>query len=171
MTDQSRIRAGIETALPDRADFLNRMVGTLSETIEDFIGLEDAEHFIGIVGRRIGNSELADFPMGEKVDAAGLARHLTAFKARIGGGFAIESIDGDTITLVNTRCPFGKEAVGRPSLCQMTVNVFGRVAANATGFARVSVPEALSRGDQRCRVTVKLTHAKDADDDGQDFFG
>lgn len=171
MTDQTGIMAGMDPALPARAEFLNRMVGTLSETIEDVIGLEDAAHFIGVVGRRIGNSELAEFPMTETADAAGIARHLVAFKARIGGEFAIESIDGDTITLVNGRCPFFKEAEGRPSLCQMTTNVFGRIAANATGFARVSVPESLARRDARCRVVVKLSYSKDAGDDGQDFFG
>ena len=51
----------------------------------------------------------------------------------------------------------------------MTTNVFGRVAADATGYARVNVAEALSRGDDRCLVTVDLEW--DEGKDGHEFYG
>ncbi|WP_407494972.1 methanogen output domain 1-containing protein [Pseudooceanicola sp. MF1-13] len=156
---------------PDREEFLNRMIGSLSETIEDVVGVEDAESFIGVVGRRIGNSDLAEMPATEDVDAKSVGDHLAEFKRRIGGEFQVTSIDGATVTFENTRCPFGAEVTGRTSLCQMTTNVFGRVAANATGYANVCVHKAISRGDPTCVVTVRLAREAKEDDGGQDFYG
>lgn len=168
MIDQSvRSAAGSDAAGQGREEFLSRFAGSLCETIENVVGLEDAEAFIGIVGRRMGQCE------GVRMDTPGaapedIAQHLVAFKQRIGGAFEVEEIDGSTITFVNTRCPFAQEAKGRPSLCKMTTNVFGRVAADATGYARVHVKEALAFGDCRCLVTVDLEWSDDGD--GQEFF-
>ncbi len=171
MTDQRKIGPGAPVSdPPTRAEFFNRMIGALSETIEDVVGVEDAESFIGVVGRRIGNSDLAEL-RGRDCDARQVADHLVAFKAQIGGSFRVEKIDGDCIIFSNGHCPFGKEVVGRTSLCQMTTNVFGRVAANATGFARVHVAESLARSDARCLVKVRLSKPVDDIDDGQDFYG
>lgn len=171
MTDQRKIGPGIAVGnAAARADFFNRMIGALSETIEDVVGVEDAETFIGVVGRRIGNSDMAELQPGVS-DPQVVADHLVAFKDKIGGTFQVDSIDGDCITFTNGRCPFGDEASGRPSLCQMTTNVFGRVAANATGFARVHVAESLARGDARCLVSVRLSKPMDETNNGQDFYG
>ncbi|GGE16481.1 transcriptional regulator [Primorskyibacter flagellatus] len=153
----------------DRENFLNSMVGALCETIEDVVGIEEAEAFIGLVGRRIGNSDVAQILDRDDADPRAVAEHLKAFKARIGGDFRVESVDGSRIEFSNCRCPFGAQAEGRPSLCMMTTNVFGRIAANATGYARVSVRESISRGQGRCLVSVQLAHTDD--EDGQEFFG
>ena len=153
----------------DREDFLNTMVGTLCETIEDVVGLEEAEAFIGLVGRRIGNGDVAKIFGEDDIDAAAVAEHLVAFKARIGGSFKVESVDGSKIEFSNCDCPFGPQSEGRPSLCMMTTNVFGRIAANATGYARVHVRESISRGHGRCLVTVQLAHTDE--EDGQEFYG
>lgn len=152
-----------------REAFLNTLIGTLSETIEGVVGLDDAETFIGIVGRRMGQSARARIGVAEGVTPAQVADHLMRFKHSIGGTFRIDSIDGTRITFSNGSCPFAEEAKGRPSLCMMTTNVFGRVAADATGFARVNVMESLARGDDRCLVTVDLEW--DDEGDGQEFYG
>lgn len=152
----------------NREDFLNTLVGTLSETIENVVGLADAEAFVGIVGRRMGQSERARLPACGSPSPDAVAKHLCKFKKDIGGTFETVAIDGTKITFVNRTCPFGDQAKGRPSLCMMTTNVFGRVAADATGYARVKVAEAIARGDQRCLVTVDLEW--DDDGDGQEFF-
>ncbi|WP_375174723.1 methanogen output domain 1-containing protein [Pseudooceanicola sp.] len=154
---------------PGREEFLNTLVGSLAETIENVVGIEDAEAFIGIVGRRMGQSETARIPGAGTTDPARVAEHLKAFKANIGGDFVIESVEGSRITFTNSKCPFARQASGRPSLCMMTTNVFGRVAADATGYARVNVEEALARGDHRCRVTVDLEW--DGAGDGKEFYG
>ncbi|SDU15823.1 diguanylate cyclase [Stappia sp. ES.058] len=59
-------------------------------------------------------------------------------------GGRVESIDGDEIVLVNSRCPFAEQVKGRPSLCMMTTNVFGRIVATANGYAHVEIVEAIA---------------------------
>lgn len=152
-----------------RADFLNSMVGALCETIENVVGLEDAETFISIVGRRIGRDARGGLAGPGPMPAGEVAKYLRDFKADIGGAFDIASVDGARITFTNTHCPFAEEARGRPSLCMMTTNVFGRVAADATGYARVNVIESIAKGDCRCLVTVELE--KNGEGDGHEFFG
>ena len=51
----------------------------------------------------------------------------------------------------------------------MTTNVFGRIASEANGYARVRIDEALALGHRRCHVTVTLT--RETEDDGHEFFG
>ena len=152
----------------NREAFFNNMIGTLCGTIEDVVGVEDAEAFIGIVGRQIGNSDLARGEALCGASPAQLAGYLQQFKAQIGGEFVVEDVAEDSVTFTNCRCPFGAEAGGRPSLCMMTTNVFGRIAANATGYARVHVKESLAKGDNRCLVTVNLSRSEA--EDGQEFF-
>ena len=152
-----------------REEFFNTMIGSLCETIESVVGMEDAETFIGIVGRRVGQSEAARLDPADACTPADVAEHLQNFKQAIGGDFRVDSVEGSKIVFSNHRCPFAKQAAGRPSLCMMTTNVFGRVAADATGYARVNVREALARGDSRCLVSVDLEW--DPEGDGQEFFG
>ncbi|WP_136636867.1 methanogen output domain 1-containing protein [Pseudooceanicola onchidii] len=172
MTDLSKFDAPPPRASePEwgREDFLNTLVGTLSETIEQVVGLNDAETFIGMVGRRMGQSAAARLPCQGKATPEEVAEHLKSFKASIGGTFEVESVDGSKLTFTNSHCPFASEVNGRPSLCMMTTNVFGRVAADATGYARVNVVESLARGHGRCLVKVNLEWEDDGD--GQEFFG
>lgn len=153
---------------PYREEFLNTLIGSLAETIENVVGLKDAEAFIGIVGRRMGQYEEVRLPSTVSREPADLAEHLRRFKESIGGDFRVESVEGTRIVFTNKRCPFASQVVGRPSLCMMTTNVFGRAAADATGYARVKVAEALARGDERCRVIVDLE--RNGADDGQEFY-
>ena len=46
--------------------------------------------------------------------------------------------------------------MGRPSLCMMTSNVFGSIAARNLGYARVELQETIAEGAPGCRVTVHL---------------
>ena len=88
MTDLSKFDAPPPRASePEwgREDFLNTLVGTLSETIEQVVGLNDAETFIGMVGRRMGQSAAARLPCQGKATPEEVAEHLRSFKASIGG--------------------------------------------------------------------------------------
>jgi signal transduction histidine kinase len=64
---------------------------------------------------------------------------LTDLKRRIDGGFSIESINETRIVLVNTRCPFGTYVEDRESLCMMTSNVSGRIAAHNLGYTPIEL--------------------------------
>tara|TARA_R110002049_G_scaffold44333_5_gene129983 strand:+ start:32830 stop:33174 length:345 start_codon:yes stop_codon:yes gene_type:complete len=102
----------------------------------------------------------------DTLDLAQVAAVLVDLKARIDGGFSIETMDTDKIVLVNTACPFGAYVKERESLCMMTSNVFGRIAANNLGYARVSLDRTIARGDDGCRVTVYF----DPDGEGREYY-
>ena len=154
----------------DRDRFLRELLRELAGTLEASVGLEEAEGFIAMVGNRIG-ATLNDAYRADAGDRAltldEVADALVDLKRRIEGGFSIESIDEERIVLVNTRCPFSRQVLGRPSLCMMTSNVFGRIAADNLGYARVDLLRAIARGDDGCRVVVWLTEGES----GREYFG
>lgn len=143
----------------DRDLFLRELIGELAETLEQVVGLGEAAGFISLVGARIGAVMNDEYRLALGVDALDLD-HLSAalvdLKRRIQGGFSIESIDDDTIVLRNTTCPFGDKVHGRSSLCMMTSTVFGKIAAENLGYARLEIPESIAKGDAGCRVVIYL---------------
>lgn len=155
----------------DDVSFFQGMIGTLAGTLEEVVGLEDASSFVGVVGGKIGDdlasqyvSDLKGRPPGAEVIGA----ILVDLKARIGGTFRVESASDEEIVLVNTRCPFAEQVKGRPSLCMMTTNVFGRIVATANGYAHVEIEEAIATGHPGCRVRVNLSPQENVN--GYEFF-
>ena len=67
-----------------------------------------------------------------------LAEVLVDLKRRIEGQFYIIEESDDRIVLGNCACPFGDKVIGRPSMCMMTSNVFGVIAAENLGYAKWS---------------------------------
>ena len=148
----------------DRDQFLRELIRELSGTLEDIVGVDDAAGFISVVGARLGevmNAEYRALAGVESLSLEQIAATLVDLKQRIQGDFKIESISADRIVLVNSRCPFGEYVKGRPSLCMMTSNVFGRIAAENTGYAEVAIPEAIASGDKCCRVIVSFAPTAD----------
>lgn len=140
--------------------FLRTLLSELCGILEESVGLEEAEGFIARVGNRIGRKVNAEYKAAIGSDNLNLQQvgaALVDLKQRINGGFSIVSLDEDRIVLVNTDCPFGKFVEGRPSLCMMTSNVFGRIAAENLDYARVEMKETIATGAQGCHVVVHLT--------------
>lgn len=152
-------------------DFFVDVAGLLTGALEETVGLADAAAFVSVVGERIG-TKFAEAYGGEldglPGDPAVLAAILVDLKRRIGGAFRVESLNEREIVLVNARCPFAGREVGHPSLCMMTTNVFGRIVADARGYARVQIDEALATGHGRCRVRIALERT--AVGEGVEFF-
>ena len=143
----------------DRDQFLRELLRELAGTLEDVVGIEDASGFISTVGARLGhvmNDEYRAHAGVAKLNKNQIAAALVDLKMRIKGGFKVTSITDDEIVLENTACPFGDYVKGRKSLCMMTSNVFGRIAADNTGYAEVALPETIAQGDARCRVIVSF---------------
>jgi predicted ArsR family transcriptional regulator len=160
----------------DRDQFLRELLSELSGVLETVVGLENASGFISMVGARMGDAMNAEYcaALGHDVlSVEEVAAALVDLKLRIKGGFSIETLDTDKIVLVNNRCPFGEYVKGRPSLCMMTSNVFGRIAAENLGYAEVMITEAIARGDRRCRVVVSLIpNALEArDSECREYYG
>lgn len=151
----------------ERDIFLRTLLRHLAGTIEGVVGLEEAEGFVSVVGQKIGDE--IDTEYRRALNVEGLSREQVAdvlvdLKRRIQGDFYIIEQDESKIVLGNRACPFGDKVIGRPSLCMMTSNVFGVIAAENLGYARVEIEEAIARGDGGCRVVVHLQPGESDDD-------
>ncbi len=143
----------------DRDSFLRDLLRDLSGVLSRVVGDEEAAGYISLVGAAMGRRLLARYR--ETAERKSFTRDEVAnilidLKARIDGGFRISEVTEDQIVLVNSACPFAGQVAGRPVLCMMTSNVFGYIAAQSLGYARVEIREAFARGDDRCHVVVHL---------------
>lgn len=156
-----------------RDQFLQKMLLELSRALEEIVGLESASGYIATVGGAMGRWIGEQYRQGLSVDHLGaeqLARVFVDLKQRIGGDFFIIDIDAEKIVIGNRRCPFGEQARGRNSLCQMTSNVFGRIAADNLGYARVELCETIAQGAPNCRIVVHLQPREDVEPDEREYY-
>lgn len=158
----------------DGSSFVRRLLNELVDVLQDVVGSQEARGFIAIVGARIGDSFNAAYRLavGDRdLEESEVADAMVDLKRRIGGDFYVMQLGEDEILLGNRRCPFGDSVRGRPALCMMTSNVFGRIAAENLGYAKVSVEEAFATGEQRCIVRVMLEgSAKTDTSPGREYF-
>ncbi|MCW4114434.1 methanogen output domain 1-containing protein [Aurantimonas sp. MSK8Z-1] len=162
--------AGIDL---DSDSFMRRLLRELSGTIERVVGLEDASGYVATVGGVMGDWLNAAYhaELGEAdFDLETVAQVFVDLKRRIDGGFAVVAVEPDRIVLRNTRCPFGPSVFGRPSLCMMTSNVFGRIAADNLGYARVKLHQVIASGAAQCEVTVHLRPRGSLQADEREYY-
>jgi predicted ArsR family transcriptional regulator len=141
----------------ERDVFMRTLLRELSGTLQDVVGLEASAGFISVVGQHMGDQ------INEQYRAALEVSHLTRdqviavlvdLKRRIQGDFYVIEQDDEKVVLGNRACPFADKVYGRPALCMMTSNVFGVIASENLGYAKVSIEQAIARGDNGCRVLV-----------------
>ena len=151
----------------ERDAFLRSILRELTGTLQDVVGLEEASGFISVVGQNIGSTIDRDYRKALQVDALTrdqVASVLVDLKRRINGDFYIVEQSDEKIVLGNRRCPFEDKVHGRPALCMMTSNVFGSIAAENLGYAKVELQQTIAEGAPECRVVVylKLTGESEA---------
>lgn len=153
--------------------FFRKMIRSFAKSLEETVGLDEASGYVALVGSEIGNwieEQYRDSAGKEDFTPQELAELLVDLKRRIGGDFYVIDVSDEAIVLGNNECPFSKLAVGRPSLCRMTSNVFGRIVANQTGYARVDLPETIAQGDKGCRIVIHLRPDDDTNSDEDHEF-
>jgi predicted ArsR family transcriptional regulator len=158
----------------DRDRFLRSLLRQLAATLEDVVGLDEASGYISVVGGSIGDQIDAEYRRAigvENLTRDQVAEVLVDLKRRIEGQFYIIEEIEDRIVLGNRACPFGHYVKGHPSLCMMTSNVFGSIAARNLGYARVEIEEAIARGDPGCRVVVHLKPNENPEPGSREYFG
>jgi len=97
---------------------------------------------------------------------------LVDLKRRIQGNFFIIEEDEDKIILGNTACPFAEKVIGRRSMCMMTSNVFGHIAAENLGYGKVELQRTIAEGHSECRVVVYLRPTAEAEKaEGREYQG
>lgn len=158
----------------DRDRFLRDLLRELSGTLEDVVGIDEASGYVSLVGGAIGEQIEGEYRAAlevERLTRSQIAEVLVDLKRRIDGDFYIVEETEDRIVLGNRRCPFGRHVEGRPSLCMMTSNVFGSIAARNLGYARVRIEKAIARGDPGCHVVIHLKPVDMPEHDSREYFG
>ncbi|MFC4166882.1 methanogen output domain 1-containing protein [Teichococcus aestuarii] len=143
----------------DRDIFLRRLLRELAGTLQEIVGLEEASGYISVVGAAMGEHIDAEYRRAlavERLSRTQVAAVLVDLKQRIRGDFFVIEESEDRLVLGNRACPFGDFVLGRPSLCMMTSNVFGSIAAENLGYAGVELERTIAQGHAGCRVVVHL---------------
>lgn len=158
----------------DGGSFVRRLVQELTDVLQEVIGPQEARGFIALAGARIGDAFNTAYRRAAGNRALGreeAADAMVDLKRRIGGDFYVIAQSDEEILLGNRRCPFGEAVRGRPALCMMTSNMFGRIAAENLGYAKVAVEEAIAEGATRCQVRVLLEASRRLDSvAGREYF-
>ena len=176
MISTSSIDSQVESlALPiERDQFLRTMIRELAGTLQDVIGIEEASGFLNIVGYRTGQHVNQLYQNG--LQLSNLSREqvtavLVDWKRRIQGDFYVIEETDEKIVLGNRKCPFAEQVEGREAMCVMTSNIFGAIAADNLGYARVELQDTIARGAQECKIVIYLKPSETSDEfAGQEYF-
>jgi predicted ArsR family transcriptional regulator len=160
--------------LLERDVFLRMLLRHLAGTLEEVVGLQEASGFISVVGQKMGDEINAAYRTALSVPRLSreqVALVLVDLKRRINGDFFIIEQTDEKIVLGNRACPFAEKVIGRPSMCMMTSNVFGAIASENLGYAKVVLDETIAQGAASCQVTVYLKPSPAAEAaDGREYL-
>lgn len=174
MDDPTTTRLSLAPVPLDRDRFMRSLIRALAGTLEEVVGLKEASGYISVVGQQIGAD--VDRAYRESLGVAALDRDQVAavlvdLKRRIAGDFFVIEQTDDMIVLGNRACPFGEKVKGHPSMCMMTSNVFGVIAAENLGYGKVDLQETIAEGHPGCRVVVHLRRTPEAEASaGREYF-
>jgi predicted ArsR family transcriptional regulator len=149
----------------ERDLFLRTLVRELSGTLQEVVGIEEASGFISVVGQQVGEQINDSYKAALRVDRLSreqVAAVLVDLKRRIQGTFYIIEETPERIVFGNHECPFGDKVLDRPAMCMMTSNVFGVIAAENLGYARVDLDRTIAQHHGECRMVLYLTETSDA---------
>ncbi|NNF27937.1 MAG: transcriptional regulator [Gemmatimonadetes bacterium] len=159
----------------DRDVFMRTLIRELAGTLQEVVGLDEASGFVSVVGQQMGRAidqGYRDALGSPRLDKDQVPAVLVDLKRRIHGDFYVIEHTEDRIVLGNRACPFGDKVIGRPALCMMTSNVFGSIAADNLGYAKVELQETIAEGASGCHIVVHLKVGETADEaPGIEYFG
>lgn len=159
----------------ERDVFLRTLIRELSGTLQDVVGLDEAAGFVSLVGQSMGRQIDREYKAAlqvERLTREQVAEVLVDLKQRIQGDFYVIEQDEEKIVLGSRSCPFAEKVLDRPAMCMMTSNVFGSIAADNVGYAKVALEETIARGDAGCRIVVHLKPTPEAEQaEGREYFG
>lgn len=150
----------------ERDVFMRTLIRELAGTLQDVVGMEEASGFVSVVGQNMGRQLNQDYRLAldtPYLSRAQVAAVLVDLKQRIQGDFYVIEESDEKIVLGTRSCPFAEKVLDRPAMCMMTSNVFGSIAAENLGYAKVELQETIAQGHAGCRVVVYLKHTPEAD--------
>lgn len=143
----------------DQHGLVNNLVAGMAELLETIAGVDDACAYISGIAARLGSDIEKQYKAAlgvQNFNRDQLIETLVDLKNRAGGEFSLVEEDEDRVVFGNCACPLGDAAANHPSLCMLTSNIFGRLAANAVGYAAVDLERTIARGAPDCRVVLYL---------------
>lgn len=170
---EDRVELAVLDVPLERDVFLRTLVRELAGTLQDVVGIDEASGFVSVVGQRVGDHIDHEYKAALRVDRLSreqVADVLVDLKRRIRGDFFIIEESDEKIVLGNRACPFAEKVEGRPALCMMTSNVFGSIAAENLGYAKVELQQTIAKGAPECRVVVYLKGTPESEAaDGREY--
>lgn len=158
----------------ERDIFMRTLVRELANVLEETVGIEQASGFISVVGQSMGEQINIDYKTALNTPALSreqVAAVLADLKQRIQGDFYVVSQDDEKIVLKARSCPFAEKVIGQKAMCMMTSNVFGHIAAENLGYAKVQLQKTIAEGASECLVVVYLKMSDEADSvTGREYF-
>ncbi|HEX8091321.1 MAG TPA: methanogen output domain 1-containing protein, partial [Blastocatellia bacterium] len=148
--DKPTLSARDATVSLERDVFLRSLIRELAGTLQDVVGIDEASGFVSVVGQRIGRQIDHDYKAA--LEVSNLSREqvtdvLIDLKRRIKGDFFVIEETEEKIVLGNRICPFADKVIGRPAMCMMTSNVFGSIAADNLGYAKIELQKTIAAGE------------------------
>jgi len=154
--------------------FIRTLFEELSCSLLKVIGTEEASEFISVVAKNMGREVERKYKSALQVynlSREQLAEVLVDLQNRIKSDFYIIEESDEKIVFGNRVCPFGVNVLNRPSMCMMTSNLFGSIAAENLGYAKVELQETIAQGNPECRVVIYLRLRKEAEKSpGREYF-
>ncbi len=158
----------------NRDVFMRTLVREMTNVLCDVVGLEQATGFVAVVGQTMGRQIDQDYRHAlqlPRLSREQVAAVLVDLKKRIQGDFYIVEQDDRHILLRNRACPFEDKVQGQRALCMMTSNVFGCIAAENLGYAKVELRQTIAEGAPECEVAVHLVISEETDAlEGREYF-
>ena len=150
----------------ERDVFLRTLIRELAGTLEGVVGVEEASGYISVVGAAIGAQIDGEYRKALRVPSLSRAQvrdALVDLKRRIRGDFYVIEESDAHLLLGNRACPFAEKVVGRTSMCMMTSNVFGHIAAENLGYGKVELRRTIAAGHPECVVAVYFAPTPEAE--------
>lgn len=156
----------------DHRGLFYALVAGMAELLETIAGAEDACVCVSSIAARMGSDIEKRYKAAlgvQNLNRNQLIEALIDLNNRAGGKFSVIEQDEDRVVFGNCACPLGKAASNHPSLCMLTSNIFGRMSANAVGYAAVDLERTIAKGDSDCRVVLHLKRTESGPDTREYF--
>lgn len=158
----------------NRDVFMRTLVREMTNVLCEVIGIEQASGFVAVVGQGMGHQIDRDYRHALQLPSLNreqVAAVLVDLKKRIKGDFYVVEQSDHRILLRNRVCPFEDKVNGQRALCMMTSNVFGCIAAENLGYAKVELRQTIAEGARECEVAVHLVLSDETDAlEGREYF-
>lgn len=172
-TDLAKQIAVLDIPL-NRDVFMRTLVRELANVLCDVVGVDQAAGFVSVVGQNMGCQidgyyrQALQLP---RLTRSQVSAVLVDLKQRIQGDFYIVEQNDDHILLRSRSCPFEDKVKGQKAMCMMTSNVFGSIAAQNLGYAKVALHQTIAEGADECEVAVYLRITDESDAvEGRQYF-